>query len=248
VEHFHTRTRTGKIGNCNKFSPTPYMEMNPDSAQDLGIGHMTYARLISRRGYAVVLVQLTHRVPHDMVFIPFHFHECVNRLTLGLLDPLRASRPQAVRGQRSAGARSARRRAQRRRRAPRTERRVIVRIRPEERPYAWLPDAAHPGPTATAADRAGSTPPDRWPARPAHQRRYWRVALNPNRYKQHGFYFSRQRISCRLRSGVLEKNDLPAHIAFRSVGYLEGGSFPSSTRMNISMACNHRDPVISRAA
>jgi assimilatory nitrate reductase catalytic subunit len=48
---------------------------------------MTYARLISRRGYAVVLVQLTHRVPHDMVFIPFHFHECVNRLTLGLLDP-----------------------------------------------------------------------------------------------------------------------------------------------------------------
>ncbi|WP_442975428.1 hypothetical protein, partial [Salmonella enterica] len=24
VEHFHTRTRTGKIGNCNKFSPTPY--------------------------------------------------------------------------------------------------------------------------------------------------------------------------------------------------------------------------------
>jgi assimilatory nitrate reductase catalytic subunit len=22
-----------------------------------------------------------------MVFIPFHFHDCVNRLTLGLLDP-----------------------------------------------------------------------------------------------------------------------------------------------------------------
>jgi len=87
VEHFHTRTRTGRIGNVNKFSPTPYMEMNPDSARELGIGHMTYARLISRRGYAVVLVQLTHRVPHDMVFIPFHFHECVNQLTLGLLDP-----------------------------------------------------------------------------------------------------------------------------------------------------------------
>ncbi|MFV1974077.1 MAG: molybdopterin oxidoreductase family protein, partial [Thiohalobacterales bacterium] len=26
VEHFHTRTRTGKVGNANKFSPTPYME------------------------------------------------------------------------------------------------------------------------------------------------------------------------------------------------------------------------------
>ena len=87
VEHFHTRTRTGKIGNCNKFSPTPYMEMNPDAARRLGIEHMSYARLTSRRGDAVVLVQLTQRVPPDMVFIPFHFHECVNRLTLGLLDP-----------------------------------------------------------------------------------------------------------------------------------------------------------------
>jgi len=87
VEHFHTRTRTGKIGNLNKFSPTPYMEMNPDAAAELGVEHMTYARLVSRRGDAVVLVQLTQRVPRNMVFIPFHFHECVNRLSLGLLDP-----------------------------------------------------------------------------------------------------------------------------------------------------------------
>lgn len=87
VEHFHTRTRTGKIGNCNKFSPTPYMEMNPDAAIELGIEHLTYVRLTSRRGDAVVLVQLTQRVPRNMVFIPFHFHDCVNRLSLGLLDP-----------------------------------------------------------------------------------------------------------------------------------------------------------------
>ncbi|WDE09766.1 nitrate reductase [Thalassomonas haliotis] len=87
VEHFHTRTRTGKIGNCNKFSPTPYMEMNPDAAKELGIEHQSYVRLTSRRGDAVVMVQLTQRVSRNMVFIPFHFHDCVNRLTLGLLDP-----------------------------------------------------------------------------------------------------------------------------------------------------------------
>jgi assimilatory nitrate reductase catalytic subunit len=87
VEHFHTRTRTGKIGNQNKFSPTPYMEMNPDAAAELGVGHGRYARLVSRRGDAVVLVQCTQRVSRDMVFVPFHYHECVNRLTLGLLDP-----------------------------------------------------------------------------------------------------------------------------------------------------------------
>ena len=87
VEHFHTRTRTGKMGNLNKYSPTPYMEMNPDAAEELGIEHQTYVRVVSKRGDAVVLVQLTQRLPYNMVFIPFHFHDCVNRLTLGLLDP-----------------------------------------------------------------------------------------------------------------------------------------------------------------
>ena len=87
VEHFHTRTRTGKVGNGNKFSPTAYMEMNPDAAAELGIEHGSYARLTSRRGDAVVMVQCTQRVSRDMVFIPFHYHECVNRLSLGLLDP-----------------------------------------------------------------------------------------------------------------------------------------------------------------
>lgn len=87
VEHFHTRTKTGKIGNMNKYSPTPYMEINPDAAAELGLDNSRYVRLVSRRGDAVVMAQLTHRVPKNMVFIPFHFHDCVNRLTLGLLDP-----------------------------------------------------------------------------------------------------------------------------------------------------------------
>ena len=87
VEHFHTRTKTGKIGNGNKFSPTAYMEMNPDAARKLGIDNMSYVRLISRRSDAVVMVQLTQRVPENMLFIPFHYFDCVNRLTLGLLDP-----------------------------------------------------------------------------------------------------------------------------------------------------------------
>jgi assimilatory nitrate reductase catalytic subunit len=87
VEHFHTRTRTGKVGNQNKFSPTPYMEMSPVAAAELGVEHGSYARLVSRRGDAVVMVQCTERVPSDMVFVPFHYHECVNRISLGLLDP-----------------------------------------------------------------------------------------------------------------------------------------------------------------
>lgn len=87
VEHFHTRTRTGKVGNCNKFSPTAYMEINTDAAREMDIEHMEYVRLVSKRGDAIVMAQLTQRVPYNMVFVPFHFHDCVNRVSLGLLDP-----------------------------------------------------------------------------------------------------------------------------------------------------------------
>ena len=63
------------------------MEINPEAAQQLGVENMEYVKLVSPRGDAVVMAQLTQRVPKDMVFIPFHYHDCVNRLSLGLLDP-----------------------------------------------------------------------------------------------------------------------------------------------------------------
>ncbi len=87
IEHWHGRTKTGKIGNNNKFSPIPFIEINPDAAAELGIRRGEYVRLVSRRGDAIVMATPTHRVPHNMVFLPFHFHDCANRLTLGLLDP-----------------------------------------------------------------------------------------------------------------------------------------------------------------
>lgn len=66
---------------------------------------------------------------------------------------------------------------------------------------------------------------------------------NPNRYKQHGFYFNADYcIGCHAcEAACSEKNELPAHIAFRSVGYVEGGTYPAYRRLNISMACNHCD-------
>jgi len=75
------------------------------------------------------------------------------------------------------------------------------------------------------------------------------IGENPNRYKQHGFYFTADNcIACHAcEAACSEKNDLPAHLAFRAVGYVEGGSYPEYTRMNISMACNHcDDPVCLR--
>ncbi len=69
------------------------------------------------------------------------------------------------------------------------------------------------------------------------------VGENPNRNKQHGFHFTADNcIGCHAcEAACSEKNDLPAHLSFRSVGYVEGGSYPDFKRMNISMACNHCD-------
>ena len=72
------------------------------------------------------------------------------------------------------------------------------------------------------------------------------VGSNPNRNKQHGFFFTADNcIGCHAcESACSDKNDNPSHLAFRSVGYVEGGSFPDYKRMNISMACNHCDDPV----
>jgi len=69
---------------------------------------------------------------------------------------------------------------------------------------------------------------------------------NPDRYKQHGFYFNADNcIACHAcESACSEKNDVPSHLAFRSVGFVEGGSYPAYQRLNISMACNHCDDPV----
>ncbi|MDQ7015239.1 MAG: nitrate reductase [Gammaproteobacteria bacterium] len=87
VEHWHGRTKTGKIGENNKYSPIPFIEINSDLAHELGVLEGEYLRLVSRRSDAIVMAKPTQRVPKNMVFLPFHFHDCANRLTLGLLDP-----------------------------------------------------------------------------------------------------------------------------------------------------------------
>ena len=71
-------------------------------------------------------------------------------------------------------------------------------------------------------------------------------SANPNRYKQHGFYFNADNcIACHAcEAACSEKNDNPAHIAFRSVGFVEGGVYPNYQRLNISMACNHCDDPV----
>ncbi len=72
------------------------------------------------------------------------------------------------------------------------------------------------------------------------------IGENPDRYKQHGFYFNADNcIGCHAcEAACSEKNEVPSHLAFRSVGFVEGGTYPNYQRLNISMACNHCDDPV----
>ena len=72
------------------------------------------------------------------------------------------------------------------------------------------------------------------------------IGDNPNRTRQHAFHFTADNcIGCHAcEAACSEKNDLPPHLSFRSVGYVEGGTYPDYTRINVSMACNHCDDPV----
>ncbi|MBT9567866.1 MAG: dimethyl sulfoxide reductase anchor subunit [Thiobacillus sp.] len=118
--------------------------------------------------------------------------------------------------------------------------------RPEERPYAWLQDVPHPDVNRYGTPIQLVNEDHPLAGKSLRINGDTAVGENPNRYKQHGFYFNADNcIACHAcEAACSEKNDLPAHIAFRSVGYLEGGTYPSFQRMNISMACNHCDDPV----
>ena len=72
------------------------------------------------------------------------------------------------------------------------------------------------------------------------------IGTNPNRTKQHAFHFTADNcIGCHAcEAACSEKNDLAPHLSFRSVGYIESGTFPDYQRVNLSMACNHCDDPV----
>jgi DMSO reductase iron-sulfur subunit len=126
--------------------------------------------------------------------------------------------------------------------------RKIWEIRTEEQHYAFLRDRDiaeknRYGQKIDLVDHAEGTAPV---GRSMFINENPAVGTNPNRNKQHGFFFTADNcIGCHAcEAACSEKNENPPHLAFRSVGYVEGGSFPDYKRMNISMACNHCDDPV----
>jgi len=119
----------------------------------------------------------------------------------------------------------------------------MIEPRPNEQTYAYVPDVSHPAENRYGQPVETVPPGDPLRGQSLNINGDAGIGTNPNRYKQHGFYFTADNcIGCHAcEAACAEKNDTPPHLAFRSVGYLEGGTWPAYARLNISMACNHCD-------
>jgi assimilatory nitrate reductase catalytic subunit len=90
VEHWHTRTKTGKVPLLERLSPRAWLEMNPRDADKLGLRSHDSVDVISRRGRTrAVELRLTEITAPGQVFMPFHFFETnVNEVTQSAFDPV----------------------------------------------------------------------------------------------------------------------------------------------------------------
>ncbi len=87
--HYHTGTMSRKSTGLHTHMPSGYVEINPKTAQDLGIADGDPVKVESRRGKIEIKALVTDRTPRRVVFIPFHFVEsAANRLTNAALDPV----------------------------------------------------------------------------------------------------------------------------------------------------------------
>ncbi|MEV0296804.1 bifunctional nitrate reductase/sulfite reductase flavoprotein subunit alpha [Nocardia sp. NPDC050710] len=72
---WHTMTKTGKIGKLNKLNGKPFLEVHPADAERLGVREGDQLEIASRRGRAVLPVQISDRVRPGDCFAPFHWND-----------------------------------------------------------------------------------------------------------------------------------------------------------------------------
>ncbi|MBF6227622.1 molybdopterin-dependent oxidoreductase [Nocardia abscessus] len=90
---WHTMTKTGKIDKLTKLNGTPFVEVHPADAERLGLREGDQLEIASRRGRAVLPVQVSDRVRPGDCFVPFHWNDehgeylTINAVTNDAVDP-----------------------------------------------------------------------------------------------------------------------------------------------------------------
>lgn len=89
LQHYHTRSLTGRVTGLVQLAPEERVEINPDDAARLGVNDGDWLRLTSRRGQVDARAWVTDRVGRGIVFMTFHYADALaNVLTNTALDPI----------------------------------------------------------------------------------------------------------------------------------------------------------------
>jgi NADPH-dependent sulfite reductase flavoprotein alpha-component len=90
---WHTMTKTGVVAKLNKLNGSPFVEVNPEDAEALGITEGASVEVSSRRGLAMLPAVITDRVRPGNLFAPFHWNDeqgenlTINAVTNDAVDP-----------------------------------------------------------------------------------------------------------------------------------------------------------------
>ena len=90
VEHWHTRTKTGRVPILEAMSPRAWLEMNPRDANRMKLRPHDRVDIVSRRNRVRgVELRVTEIVAPGQVFMPFHYVETnSNLVTQSAYDPI----------------------------------------------------------------------------------------------------------------------------------------------------------------
>ncbi len=93
-DQWHTMTKTGAVPSLMQHMPVPRLQIHPTDAAARNIGEDDLVRVTSRRGEAVVAVQISRDMREGLVFLPMHWGEMTaragraNNLTQSVVDPV----------------------------------------------------------------------------------------------------------------------------------------------------------------
>lgn len=93
AHQWHTMTKTGRVAKLNKLNPEPFLQVHPEDAARFGLVAGERVELSSRRGTAILPVQIDDAVRPGVCFAPMHFADAfgadlaVNTVTNDAVDP-----------------------------------------------------------------------------------------------------------------------------------------------------------------
>jgi formate dehydrogenase alpha subunit len=89
LQHYHTRSMTGRVAGLEQLAPEERVELHPDDAARLDVNDGDWLRVSSRRGQVDARAWVTDRVGRGVVFMTFHYADALtNALTNTAVDPI----------------------------------------------------------------------------------------------------------------------------------------------------------------